>query len=65
MENEENNLNQTEENTGPSPEQIRSMLMDRARLLGVEFSNNIGTDTLRQRIADKLAEKEKPPVVED
>lgn len=32
----------------------REVLMSRARLLGVEFSNNIGTETLRERINAKL-----------
>ena len=36
------------------PAAERELLMARARLLGVEFSNNIGIDTLRQRINAKL-----------
>lgn len=31
----------------------RKILMDRARLMGIQFSNNISTDKLRERIADK------------
>lgn len=31
------------------------MLKDRARLMGISFSNNIKLDTLRERINDKLA----------
>lgn len=32
----------------------RELLMQRARLIGVEFSNNIGTETLRERIRAKM-----------
>jgi hypothetical protein len=38
--------------------QERELLMSRARLMGIEFSNNIGTDTLRERINKKLDEPE-------
>jgi hypothetical protein len=34
------------------------VLKQRATLLGVPFSNNIGVDTLRQRIADKMREND-------
>lgn len=37
------------------------MLKSRARMMGVEFSNNIKAETLRERIAAKLA-GDKPPV---
>lgn len=32
----------------------RDLLKERARKLGIEFSNNIGTETLRERINEKL-----------
>lgn len=32
----------------------RQALMARARIMGIEFSNNIGTDTLRERINAKM-----------
>lgn len=35
-----------------------AMLKQRADLLGVNYSNNIGAETLKQRIADKLAKDE-------
>lgn len=41
------------EGSGPSELEL---LKGRARLLGVEFSNNIGVDTLRERVAAKMAE---------
>lgn len=53
-----------DETTTPKldPAQEREVLMQRARLMGIEFSNNIGTDTLRQRINAKLDdEPEAPP----
>jgi hypothetical protein len=34
------------------------VLKDRARKMGVEFSNNIGVETLKQRINDKLSQAE-------
>jgi len=53
----------------PPPEQPneREVLMSRARLMGIEFSNNIGTETLRARIKAKLDGETKPeePAVED
>lgn len=36
------------------------VLKDRARLMGLEFSNNIGLDTLKAKVAAKLAEADKP-----
>lgn len=41
------------------------VLKDRATLMGVEFSNNIGLDTLKKRIADKLAENQAPATAKD
>ena len=37
------------------------VLKARARLLGVEFSNNIGLDTLKERVAAKLADTPETP----
>lgn len=39
-----------------------SMLKSRARLLGVEFSNNIGLETLRERVRAKIEGESKPTV---
>lgn len=43
----------------------RSTLMDRARKLGLEFSNNIGTDTLRDRVNAVLEPEEVNPLEEE
>ena len=47
----------TAENGNPEVREPTEMevLKDRARKLGVTFSNNIGLDALRQRVADALA----------
>lgn len=44
------------QDTAPDAPQVneRELLMNKARLMGIEFSNNIGTDTLRARINAKL-----------
>lgn len=47
------NNDQTQE-TGQNTEDELSILKQRARMMGVEFSNNIGLETLKQRIQDKL-----------
>lgn len=41
------------EGSGPSEKEL---LMNRARLLGISFSPNIGLETLRERVAAKMAE---------
>lgn len=46
-------MNTTEQGSGPSELEL---LKNRARLLGVEFSNNIGLDTLRERVNAKIVE---------
>lgn len=43
----------TEDGSGPSELEL---LKNRARLIGVEFSNNIGLETLKERVNTKLAE---------
>ena len=45
----------TEQTEGSGPSELE-LLKQRARLLGVEFSNNIGLDTLRNRVNAKIAE---------
>lgn len=45
----------TEQTEGSGPSEL-DLLKQRARLLGVEFSNNIGVDTLRERVKAKMAE---------
>lgn len=47
-------MNDQQGGSGPSSE--LEMLKNRARLLGVDFSNNIGIDTLRERVAAKMGE---------
>lgn len=44
----------TGENTEVTEQDERQALMARARIMGIEFSNNIGTDTLRERINAKM-----------
>lgn len=51
---------QTQE-TGQNSEDELSILKQRARMMGVEFSNNIGLETLKQRIQDKLDGKASAP----
>lgn len=74
----------TEQNQGISPviqEQVtnpgdetqqqmdeRSLLMQRARMMGLNISNNIGLDTLKQRIQDHLdgnTNKKETPLLKD
>lgn len=43
-----------EEITNQSPADELSMLKERAKLMGIPVAGNIGVDTLRKRIADKL-----------
>ncbi len=47
--------NQEQSNDLQMPTEL-DLLKQRATLMGITFSNNIGEDTLRQRIADKQAE---------
>lgn len=44
--------NQETESNELSPEKEKEVLMQRAKLLGVKVSNNIGLDTLRERVRD-------------
>lgn len=46
-------MSDNEQSSG-SPSELE-LLKQRARLLGVEFSNNIGLETLRERVAAKMA----------
>jgi hypothetical protein len=48
-------LNQEQSNDLQMPTEM-DLLKQRATLMGIAFSNNIGEETLRQRIADKQAE---------
>lgn len=45
----------TEQTEGSGPSELE-LLKTRARLIGVEFSNNIGLETLRERVNAKLVE---------
>ena len=45
----------TEQTEGSGPSELE-LLKNRARLLGIDFSNNIGLDTLRERIEAKMSE---------
>ena len=51
------------ENVQNQPDEL-ALLKQRATVLGVEFSNNIGIDTLRERVNAKLAEDEAGTVAE-
>lgn len=51
------------ENVQNQPDEL-ALLKQRATVLGVEFSNNIGIDTLRERVNAKLAEDEAGTVEE-
>lgn len=54
MDNQDSN-DQSQERAPDAPTMNeKEVLMQRARLLGIEFSNNIGIETLRQRIAAKI-----------
>lgn len=46
-----------DQNSQGGPSELE-LLKSRARMMGVEFSNNIGLETLKQRIADKMNEQE-------
>ena len=48
-------LNQEQSDDLQMPSEL-DLLKQRATLMGITFSNNIGEETLRQRIADKQAE---------
>lgn len=50
-------LNQEQSDDLQMPTEL-DLLKQRATLMGITFSNNIGEETLRQRIADKQAELE-------
>ena len=50
-------LNQEQSDDLQMPTEL-DLLKQRATLMGISFSNNIGEETLRQRIADKQAELE-------
>lgn len=55
---------QTQENDGNGNEQMpdeMTMLKQRATMMGIPFSNNIGIETLRQKIADKMSSTSNPP----
>lgn len=45
---------QDQQDIGQSQEDELTILKQRARMMGVEFSNNIGLETLKQRIQDKM-----------
>jgi hypothetical protein len=47
-------MSDNDQGSGPSSE--LELLKTRARLLGVEFSNNIGLETLKERVTTKMAE---------
>ena len=51
------------ENVQNQPDEL-ALLKQRATVLGVEFSNNIGIDTLRERVHAKLAQDEEGTVKE-
>lgn len=57
---EENTTNPektTQNSEDLSPEKEKELLMNKARIMGVKVSNNIGLDTLRDRIAEAQKEQ--------
>ena len=50
--------NDQSQETVQNTEEELSILKQRARMMGVEFSNNIGLETLKQRIQEKLDGKD-------
>ena len=60
-------VEETDEEATPVPDEktVREMLMTRARLMGIVFSNNIGTDTLRERVNAKMDGEPDPTVETD
>lgn len=54
-------MNNTEQGSGPSELEL---LKNRARLLGIEFSNNIGLETLKERVNNHLKEMGEDPIPE-
>lgn len=40
-----------------------TLLKERAKVMGIPFSNNISLETLRKRVADKMEEKDEAPEV--
>lgn len=52
-------MTQTEDQTA-NPTDALSMLKQRARLMGIQFSNNIGIEALRERIDQKMDSDKSP-----
>ena len=57
LENSENQDNQAD--IGMAEDEL-TLLKDRAKLMGIKFSNNIGIESLREKIAAKVAGDEAP-----
>lgn len=53
----ESDNNATDESAEQIEKQKRQLLMGRARMMGISFSNNIGTEKLAQLVADKMEGK--------
>lgn len=61
----EENLEQQQSENGDlneMPLNELALLKERAKVLGIQFSNNIGLEALKQKIADKLEPKEQETV---
>lgn len=52
LENQNTGLN--DDIPAPTEEELRENLKSKARMMGIDFSNNIGTETLRERINAQL-----------
>ena len=52
--------NQIDEAAGVAEDEL-TLLKDRAKLMGIKFSNNIRVESLREKIAAKIAGEEMPP----
>ena len=59
--NTENQPEGTNETNMPSEEEQLKLLKQRADMIGVKYSNNIGLETLKERIQEKLDGKENKP----
>ncbi len=57
-----NDLNQVNEDSIESTVDELSLLKQRARMMGIQFSNNIGLESLKLRIAEKREESEEMPL---
>lgn len=63
LENQNTGLN--DDIPAPTEEELRENLKSKARMMGIDFSNNIGTETLRERINAQLEPVTEQPAAEE